>query len=274
VRGAIYQPFPTASAARGQIWQHRPSTRRPRHFHAEPELNLITNGIGTFGVGERELEVSAGDLLWWTPGQDHELLTASEDFGLYVVGLAPDFSERVLGTASLAIHRGPQVTRLSPEQLTQLLEVCVAHSADHDRTVIENNTGDFWRRAHSMRELASSTHTLTHRSLRCVRERPALRRDEVAELTRACPSEISRYFHRDMGMTLGSYRTRIRLLRFIQLVDSGAHSLLSASQEAGFGSYSQCHRVFLQTFQCSPRTYFSTPLREATENAFAATALG
>ncbi|MGC4063961.1 MAG: helix-turn-helix transcriptional regulator [Polyangiaceae bacterium] len=271
MQGAIYQPFPTAPTARGQIWQHRPSTRRPRHFHAEPEFNLIVNGVGTFGVGERELRVEAGDLLWWTPGQDHELLRASEDFGLYVVGVTPDFSARVLGTSPHEMHRGAQVTRLAPEQLAQLLAACQAHPASLDGTVVENSVGNFWQRAHGMRNSTSSAHTLTQRSLRCVRERPGLQRSEVAELTRACPSEISRYFHRDMGMTLGSYRTRIRLLRFIQLVDSGAHTLLSASQEAGFGSYSQCHRVFLQIFDCSPRTYFSTPLRHTIENAFADT---
>jgi AraC-like DNA-binding protein len=167
------------------------------------------------------------------------------------------------------MHRGPQVVRLSVEQLAQLVALCQSHPSTDDRTAVESSVGRFWQRAHAMRNFASDAHTLTQRSLQCVRERPNLHRDKVAEIARACPSEISRYFHRDMGMTLSSYRTRIRLLRFIQLVDSGTHSLLSASQEAGFGSYSQCHRVFLQAFGCPPRTYFSTPVRESLENAFA-----
>ena len=70
---ALYQPFPIATTARGQIWHHVPATRRPRHFHAEPELNLVTGGWGVFAMGEKVLPVAAGDLLWWPPGQDHVL---------------------------------------------------------------------------------------------------------------------------------------------------------------------------------------------------------
>ena len=77
---ALYQPFPIPGEARGHIWHHVPETRRPRHFHAEPELNLIAAGNAVFGVGEATISVSAGDLLWWPPGQDHVLLDASPDF--------------------------------------------------------------------------------------------------------------------------------------------------------------------------------------------------
>src|SRR5689334_4660767 len=68
---ALYQPFPIPGAARGHIWHHVPATRRPRHFHAEPELNLIAAGRAAFGMGEAVMAVEAGDLLWWPPGQDH-----------------------------------------------------------------------------------------------------------------------------------------------------------------------------------------------------------
>ena len=74
---ALYQPFPIPGTARGHVWHHVPATRRPRHFHAEPELNLIAAGQALFGVGDAIISVSAGDLLWWPPGQDHVLLDAS-----------------------------------------------------------------------------------------------------------------------------------------------------------------------------------------------------
>ena len=86
---ALYQPFPMAGAARGQIWRYSPQYRRPRHFHAEPELNLVTAGTGTFGAGASVFSATAGELLWWLPGEDHELLEASPDFDLFVVGMSP-----------------------------------------------------------------------------------------------------------------------------------------------------------------------------------------
>ena len=109
MRSLVHQPFPTIGSARGQIWRHEPSTRRPRHFHADPELNLITAGSASFGVGEQVLRVGANALLWWAPAQDHELLEASDDFELYVIGLLPAFSERVLGPGGAKVCRGPRV---------------------------------------------------------------------------------------------------------------------------------------------------------------------
>jgi AraC-like DNA-binding protein/quercetin dioxygenase-like cupin family protein len=269
VRSVVHQPFPTIGNARGQIWRHEPSTRRPRHFHADPELNLITAGSASFGVGERVLRVGANDLLWWTPGQDHELLDASDDFELYVIGLSPAFSERVMGPYGANIHRGPQVLRLSGEQLAMLSMYCLPHSIHQDTVVAEQRVGDFWQLAHAVRRSAPSyPHPLTQRAIRWALERTDMNRSQVADAGSSSSCEVSRHFRRDMGITLTNYRTRIRLLRFIQLVDLRELSLCAASQEAGFGCYSQCHRAFKQLLGQSPRTYFTKPLRQAVESAF------
>lgn len=266
---AIFQPFPTSGVSRGQIWRHQPATRRPRHFHTEPELNLVLGGTATFGVGENTLSARAGDLIWWTPGQDHELCSATPDFDLYVVGLSPEFSERVLGPQAAMAHKGPQTVRLSPEQVATLLPLCQLQECGNDTPAREYRVGEFWRTAHECRAVASNMHSITQRSLRLVQARPEMHRVEVAEQARVCPSEVSRYFHRDLGLTLRSYRTRLRLMRFIQLVDGGGCSLLTACHRAGFGSYSQCHRAFQQTLGYSPRAYFSTQVRQALECAYA-----
>lgn len=258
-----------AGAARGQIWHHVPATRRPRHFHAEPELNLVTAGRGTFGVGDLLLPVVPGDLLCWTPGQDHELVEASEDFGLFVVGVSADFSERVLGRNSMSTYQGVTLSRLSTEQLAAALSACQAHSIDTDVTLTERRVGDLWRMAQGFRQESAKVHTLTRRSLSSLIASPELSRDEVA--LRACgsPGEISRQFRKDMGVALTPFRTRLRLLRFVALVDSGNHTLLSAAIQAGFGSYSQCHRVFHETMGCAPREYFFTSIRRVIDDAVA-----
>lgn len=264
----LYQPFPIAGAARGQIWRHQPSTRRPRHFHAEPELNLVTAGHGCFGFGAQAVDVTAGDLLCWTPGQDHELLSASDDFDLFVIGLTPDFSERVLGPDVAAAHRGPVLLRLGADQLSTLAPRCLFPALHGDLVAKERAVGDLWRLAHSFREVRTVGHTLTRRSLCFVNERPEITRDEIARRSHASPGEISRRFHRDMGLPLSAYRARVRLLRFIQLVDEGS-TLLHAALAAGFGCYSQCHRVFQATLGCSPRVFFTSPIRLAIEDTFA-----
>lgn len=267
--GAIYQAFPMGGAARGQLWHHAPATRRPRHFHSEPELNLVTAGRATFGVGALVLPVARGDLLYWTPGQDHELIEASEDFDLFVLGVSTEFSERVLGCENLSTYHGVTLSRLSPEQLDAVIPSCRAHSVDSDVTMTESRVGELWRTVHGFRQQAAKVHTLTRRSISSLIDSPELSRDEVALRACASPSEVSRQFRRDMGIPLTPFRTRLRLLRFVALVDSGDHTLLSAAIEAGFGSYSQCHRVFQATMACSPRDYFATSIRQVIDQAVA-----
>ena len=268
VSASLYQPFPMAGNARGQIWRHQPATRRPRHFHSEPELNLVTAGRGAFGYGQRMVEVGAGDLVHWTPGQDHELLSASEDFDLFVIALAPDFSERVLGEVNHRTQRGPLLHHLSPEQLAPLALRCQFPSIHADSVAKETTVGDLWRQAHAYRDNGAPEHSLTRRVLGFVKDDPSISRGEIAARTHASPGEVSRHFHHDMALPLSAYRSRLRLLRFIDRVDAG-DSLLTAALSAGFGSYSQCHRVFQAAMACSPREYFSTCIRRAIENAYA-----
>lgn len=272
VHEALYQPFPIATKARAQIWRHMPATRRPRHFHAEPELNLVTAGIAAFGMGEKVLPVAAGDLLWWPPGQDHVLLDASPDFDLFVIGVTAEFSARVLaGTADVS-SVGPIHVRLPAAARAAIEASCVVPGSVSDVAAIELRVGELWRESHALRRSAGAMHVLTRRTLLSLYQRPDLARAEVAELVRTCPSEVSRYFHEDMGMTLSVFRARLRILRFIQAVDDGAPSLLAAAMDSGFGSYSQCHRVFQQLFGCSPRSFFETPLRAQMQDSFAPSA--
>jgi AraC-like DNA-binding protein len=103
---------------------------------------------------------------------------------------------------------------------------------------------------------------LTRRTLQLLRVEPGLALTAVATTLRAHPTDISRHFHRDMGITLVRYRTRLKLLRLIQLVDSEASELMNAAAASGFGSYSQCHRAFQAELDCSPRQFFLSGFRE------------
>ena len=263
---AVYQPFPMAGTARAQVWRYAPQYRRPRHFHAEPELNLVVAGTATFGAGEETVAARTGDLFWWLPGQDHELLEASDDFDLFVIGLTPEMSARALGAAGASAHCGPLVTRLSPQVTSGMLVQCAGLTTSADATAIEHRLGDLWRSAHALRRPSAEMHPLTRRAVRSLLGHPAARRVDVAVGTD--PSDVSRYFHRDMKVRFATYRTRLRLLRFINEVDRGRGNLLSAARAAGFGSYSQCHRSFQKAFRCTPRDFFAGPLRDAMGDVF------
>lgn len=255
------------TAAGGHVWHHVPETRRPRHFHSEPELNLVTAGSGSFGVGDLKIAVAAGDLLWWAPGQDHVLLEASPDFDLFVIGLTPALSARVLGDRAPAAHAGATRVRLGADALAKLRSFC-APPLTNDPNAGQRRIGDLWTEAHRLRLAASDKHALTGRALVTLSERPELGRSEVASMVRGCPTEVSRHFHKDVGLTLTEYRTRVRLLRFNHAARTRRSNLLLAALEAGFGSYSQCHRAFQETLGCSPRDYLRAEVRSRMEEAF------
>jgi AraC-like DNA-binding protein len=265
---ALYQPFPMACAARAQIWRYAPQYRRPRHFHLEPEIDLVTAGRGYFADDESGVEAAAGDILWWTPGQGHELLRCSGDFELFVIGLTPELSQRVLAAHALSPLCGVTRLRLSPGDLTAFRARCAIAMLDGESAAIERHVGDVWLDAHRLRSSGVGIRGLTRRALLSMLEQPKLGRSDVARSARGHPSEVSRNFHKDMRLTITAYRTRLRLLGFIQAVDDGAGTLLEAALAAGFGSYSQCHRSFQRALGCSPRQFFGTSLRQQIEDAF------
>src|ERR1017187_9090856 len=95
----LHQSFlPAQGQARAHVWKFswEYGGRRPRHFHAEPELNLITNGTATYGIGETVVKASKGDLLGFPPGQDHMLLETSPDVYFFAIGIDPNLSAEVL----------------------------------------------------------------------------------------------------------------------------------------------------------------------------------
>lgn len=262
-RRALYQGFLPDDAEHAYVWKYSQPIggRRPRHFHAEPELNLVVRGSATFGIGDRIASVSAGELILFPSGQDHVLLGRSPDLYLYAIGLDSAYAAEVVGAAgdgSMPLH-----VRLSPDELATAVG-CAAAIVERPR--VEDLGAELWLRLHWLGRRAgapagSVTHVLTRRALSLMQAAPELGLEALAKRLRAHPSEVSRHFHRDMGMRLVRYRTRLRLLDVIRLVDAGHHDLTAAASASGFGSYSQCHRTFMAELGCAPRTFFSSGLR-------------
>jgi AraC-like DNA-binding protein len=271
-RRAIHQGFlPTQGKTRAFVWKYSPVNwgRRPRHFHIEPELNLIASGSATFGVGEAVVRVSQGDLLGFPPAQDHVLLDASPDLYLFAIGMDPAFSSEILGDGA---DDGvlPLVLHLTPEDYRSLVNRA---SAIVDRDGVDQPCAELWQHAHwsSRRRRTpapTALHVLTRRALGAVNRTPAVGLRSLSDQLKTADSEISRYFHRDLAMTFVQYRTRLRLLRLIRLVDGGSLTIAGAAEAAGFGSYSQCHRIFQAELGCSPRHFFHAGLRQQMQQAY------
>jgi len=248
-----------------QLWRHQPAFRRPRHFHEEPEVNVVMRGTATVGVGDRTLALAPGELVMFEPGQDHVLLDASPDLELFVVALRPALAERVRG-------RRPNVLKekivLTESEVGGFHDKALSVGEIQDRSAVERELGDLFAALDSR---PCTTHVSSRRAVDELRTARDISATELARRLRTGPAQVSREFHRDLGVTLVEFRARLRLMRFVHLVDQGA-AMSAAALDADFGSYAQCHRTFKRALGCSPRDYFRgarAAVEQATEPALA-----
>jgi len=103
----------------------------------------------------------------------------------------------------------------------------------------------------------SARHPAVTVAVRMLTDDPSLRGGDIAKKIGVSLSRFARVFKSDMGMSLVDFRNQLRLERFLSLVDAGGGNLLEAAYAAGFGSYSQFHRVFRALRGTGPRDYFS-----------------
>jgi AraC-like DNA-binding protein len=209
---------------------------------------VVLRGRAVLSVGDRQFELGAGELLLLQPGQDHALIGESHDLDLFVIALTPELAER----ANVRRHRRVGKLTLTPERLGNLeamfLGSCAVHAKDPVETELADRFAELWN-------LFEAPHVLSRRALDRLHIDGELTEIAIARSLAAEPSALSRRIHKDLAVRLVDYRARLRLIRFVERVDTG-NSFTSAALEAGFGSYAQCHRVFQRALCCSPREYF------------------
>jgi len=80
---------------------------------------------------------------------------------------------------------------------------------------------------------------------------------DLRSLAKACgasEAHLSRTFHRQLGVALNRYRNSLRLSRFWEHYrQPEKKTLAEAVYAAGFGSYAQFYKVFVQEYGRGPR---------------------
>lgn len=265
----LLQPFPFPRGCRAQAWRYQPKYRRPLHFHAEPELNFVWRGRARFVVGNRSFWVQRGGLLILPPGIDHALVEASPDLEFFAIGFHPELVHAYTRTSGAAFGFRVACTQVSDAVTERLTGMCGALGEAPDRSVVEDllrepleravlDPGQSWRDSSNLGVRAASL----------LLDAGPLRRGQIAKALASNRGDVSRSFLRDNGVSLREYRRRLRVLRFLEAVESHPKNLMRAAHVSGFGSYSQCHRDFCALVGMSPRDFLTGGRRQAMADHF------
>ncbi len=269
---ALLQPFPMEVGRRAQAWRYQPQFRRPRHFHGEPELNVFVRGSARVQVGSRELELQAGMLLWLPPLIDHALLHASHDLEFCVVGVRPELADALSAAHELTLPSVMHASAVGQALMTGFADVCQAMTQGLDALSGDVALVELLRQA-SPAATAAQGPTLGERASNLVVTDPSVDRQTMAKRLASNRGDISRAFQRALGMTFRDYKQRARVLSFLENVDAG-QNMTRAALAAGFGSYSQCHRVISRITGCSPRSFLEGGIRAEQESRFEPLSIG
>jgi AraC-like DNA-binding protein len=268
------------------------------HHHVELELNLVVQGTITYVVGGRRYTFYPKTLLWLFPEQEHQLVDRSDDAQNYVVVFKPALIARSCRTPAYAglkhtqyEHDGILNALLKPasfDLIRKIMDSLMQRALDPD--LLNREAGFGLRPEFSFEHgdpdgLNAGLHHLLLLCWRCqqagkvlgdaVTLHPAVDRavkllsagdwpHDLARLARTCgisESHLSRLFHRQIGVSLSRYRNSLRLSRFWEEYRHPTQKNLSeAVYTAGFGSYAQFYKVFVQAYGRGPRACMSDQL--------------
>jgi AraC-like DNA-binding protein len=246
----------------GWVVRHTAGVLRPRsHRHAELELNLVVRGTASYLMDDRRYDLTAGTLTWLFPDQEHVLVDQSADHALWWAVFRPSVVARIATSpnARPLLERDPvgrYSRRLDPRRVQRLAALFGdLHGAGTvDDTLF--NAGLSYLLALAWRAFLDSSdvvgdlevHPAVDTVARLLQANPgAGNLTDLARMVGLSPSHLSRLFTTQMGLSISRFRNQQRLDRFMRLYRHGrGTTALAAAHQAGFGSYTQFHRVFRQ----------------------------
>ena len=254
-------------------------------------MNLVVQGSITYVVNGNRYSITPRTLLWLFPGQEHQLITKTDDARFYVVVFTPS-----LITKSCHVEKYEGLKRfpndgegilsvvLSPwsfDLVSKMMESLMEDSLDSELLNREAGFGPASEFRFEHHDPDSLNAGLQYLLLLCWRYQgegrtggepvalhPAVRQalrllsekdngQDLQGLAKRCHTSkayLSRIFHRQIGVPLTQYRNSLRLSRFFETYrGSDQCTLTDAMYSAGFGSYSQFYKVFQRAYGVGPR---------------------
>lgn len=239
------------------------------HHHLELEFNFVTGGTATYLLDERRYDLRRHALVWLFPQQEHVLIRESRDFSAWIGVFRPSLLTRVCQSAAHQVLREPNPPEIFHRQLsaeagarlgTVLAQVAqLSTEPDHFNAGLGYALLTAWAAycAADVPPPSADVHPAVERAALLLANQPELETlGEVAQETGLSSSRLRALFHVQTGVTMTHFRSRQRVRRFLEIYGRGGRvSMTRAAQDAGFGSYTQFHRVFRNVMGCGPAAY-------------------
>ena len=258
--------LPLRPGLEGDCWRydHLAKQYPAMHRHAELELNFVISGQATYLLPDQRFDIRRHSLCWLFPGQDHVLLHESPDFAMWIGVFRPSLIRRAAPSAwaETLQDQAPEGRFVRPvhgaaaSRLDSLLEE-VASAGDQPDLF---NTGlayvllSAWAAFERAAQEQSGVdlHPAVEQAIRLLRgEDDPLPVGELARRVCLSPSRLSHVFREQTGLTLGQFRDRRRIERFLEASEADrSRTLADCALDAGFGSYAQFYRVFKSLMGC------------------------
>ena len=213
--------------------------------HPGLELDLVISGKATCFFSDRQQDLVPGTLLWIAPGEYHHLLR-SPDFEMWLAVIDPqDFAPQLLAD----VVANPCRLLSSEDALT--LDRLFSHlTQDSDKPEVYRAGADYLFRSAWHATLSSPGPQRRSLHPAVVQALDLLRSDKEtptsATIARRCgmtQGYLGGLLIEQTGRGFVEWRNRFRIERFLTNYPK-THDLVTAAFDAGFGSYTQFHRVF------------------------------
>ena len=255
----------------GAVWFHtQRSPHFPMHRHDELELNLVRRGTARYLLDNGRYDVAAGTAVWLFPAQNHVLLERSADFEMWILvfrqgllrRLCTDTDRRELLQDNPTAHYCRQLAAAQVRRLEGLFRALAEASAD----LLLLNAGLGYALLATWKAYSApgtwllagvDVHPAVEKAVQLLRrETSPLATNGLARQCGLSYSRLGALFKQQTGVSVGEFRNRQRLERFLAIYGTGQRAtLMEAALAAGFGSYPQFHRVFSRAMGCSPSAH-------------------
>ena len=234
------------------------------HSHPELEFDLIVAGKGTLFVENGHYDLTPGTLVWLLPNQSHRLMR-SPDLDMWVGTYS---AERCDSNLLDTVARHP--VRLLARDDAIALDRLMSHVAqDSDEPQLYRAGLDYVVR--SARHLSETSPELAqaplHPAVLTALKQLRLHADlpNIGALAKKCgvsQNYLGQLLLQQTNRSFTDWRNRTRLERFHNVYPESG-DLLTAALAAGFGSYNQFHRVFVDLVGTTPGQWVKVERAEA-----------